>query len=88
MDVFVESSSPPSDGYHTVRLSFYYHMYGFHIGVLEVCVWRKETCVTGFWRKKGPQGMRWEQAVVSVKLRKNDRVRAFILEWQKGTELC
>ena len=32
--------------------------------------------------------MRWGHAVVNVKLRKNDRVRAFFLEWQKGTQLC
>ena len=68
---------PPADQVLYVRLSFQYNMYGFHMGTLEVCVWRKGTYIKDLWSKKGSQSMNWRHAELTIALKARDRVRAY-----------
>ena len=70
---------PPAAEDNHVRLSFWYNMYGFHIGTLEVCLLRNGKYIKNIWKKTGPQSMNWKHAEVTIVIIANDRVRAYIL---------
>ncbi|XP_055361569.1 MAM domain-containing glycosylphosphatidylinositol anchor protein 2 isoform X2 [Betta splendens] len=59
------SSNPHSPTY---CLAFYYHMYGKHIGALNVLLRQKGQTVTevSVWSLTGNQGSRWMQAKVTI----------------------
>ena len=68
---------PPADENHYVRLSFQYNMYGFHMGMLEVCILRNGKYSKDLWSKKGSQSMNWRHAELTIALKTNDRVLAY-----------
>ncbi|XP_058470669.1 MAM domain-containing glycosylphosphatidylinositol anchor protein 2 [Solea solea] len=61
-DLDNKSNSPP------YCLTFYYHMYGKHIGTLNVFLRLKGSTVTdtSVWSLSGNQGNRWRQATVNI----------------------
>ena len=58
----------------TLCLSFYYHMFGFHVGILDVFVLEdgKEEII--LWRMAGQKGRDWLFAEVVLNLHTNDKV--------------
>uniref|UniRef100_A0A8C5HTV1 MAM domain-containing glycosylphosphatidylinositol anchor protein 2-like n=1 Tax=Gouania willdenowi TaxID=441366 RepID=A0A8C5HTV1_GOUWI len=60
-----KSSSSPGPAY---CLSFFYHMYGKHIGSLNVLLRQKGTTANdaSIWSLSGNQGDRWRQAKVNI----------------------
>ncbi|KAK2170566.1 hypothetical protein LSH36_2g14112 [Paralvinella palmiformis] len=82
---FIEASSPRRYGDRAVMylpftaggtfcLSFYYHMFGFHVGVLDVFVLEdgKEEII--LWRMAGQKGRDWLFAEVVLNLHTNDKI--------------
>lgn len=57
-----------------VCIDFRYHMYGFHIGRLEVYVRRGSTNLAPAWTLAGEQGNQWKQKRLTVYVEANDQV--------------
>ena len=85
--MYIESSSPRKKGDNamigsavftptsTCKVRFFYHMYGRHIGTLNVYT---RTSTTGsmnkIWTKTGDQGDKWVKATASISVSKNFQV--------------
>uniref|UniRef100_A0A3Q3G013 MAM domain-containing protein n=1 Tax=Labrus bergylta TaxID=56723 RepID=A0A3Q3G013_9LABR len=64
-----KSSAPSVANSPTYCFAFYYHMYGKHIGALNVLLRQKGQTVTdtSVWTLIGNQGDRWRQAKVNIR---------------------
>lgn len=85
--MYIEASSPRKKGDNamigsavftptsTCKVRFFYHMYGRHIGTLNVYT---RTSTTGsmnkIWTKTGDQGDKWVKATASISVSKNFQV--------------
>ena len=85
--MYIEASSPRKKGDNamlgsavftstsTCQVRFFYHMYGRHIGTLNVYT---RTSTTGpmkkIWTKTGDQGNSWVKAAVSISVSQNFQV--------------
>lgn len=85
--MYIEASSPRKKGDNamigsavftptsTCKVRFFYHMYGRHIGTLNVYT---RTNITGpmnkIWTKTGNQGDKWVKATASISVSKNFQV--------------
>ena len=90
--MYIESSSPRKKGDNamigsavfkptsTCQLRFFYHMFGSHIGTLNVYT---RTSTTGsmskIWTKAGDQGDNWVKATVSISVSQNFQVSKCVL---------
>jgi hypothetical protein len=54
---------PPLGQSGDMCLKFAYHMWGFHMGSLEVIIIRNQQNV-GIWSSRGNQGNTWREAIV------------------------
>ena len=87
--MYIEASSPRKKGDNamlgtavfksksTCQLRFFYHMYGTHIGTLNVYT---RTSTSGplnkIWTKTGNQGDKWVKATASISVSQNFQVRS------------
>lgn len=90
--MYIESSSPRKKGDNamigsavfkptsTCQLRFFYHMFGRHIGTLNVYT---RTSTTGsmskIWTKSADQGDNWVKATVSISVSQNFQVSKCVL---------
>ena len=65
---------PPLLETRSVCLAFYYHMWGFHMGTLQVVIRRKGGRLTN-WTLSGDQGNIWLENRLPLTLRTDDEVR-------------
>ena len=62
-----------------VCVDFRYHMYGFHIGRLEVYIRRGSSNLSPTWTLAGEQGTQWKQKRLTMYIEANDRVKEHLL---------
>ena len=77
--MYVESSVPRSKGHKAWLLSkeypaspdgrclqFYYHMYGYHIGKLNILTYENGSRSAPVWTLEGNQGNQWKPSRVTL----------------------
>lgn len=87
--MYIEASSPRKRGDNamlgsvvfkpttTCKLRFFYHMYGSHIGTLNVYTRSSTTGpLNKIWTKTGNQGDKWLKATASISVSQNFQVSA------------
>ena len=90
--MYIEASNPRSKGHRAWLqsdvyeptlgrcLSFWYHMYGVHIGELNVLIVQNGTSRSApIWQLKGNQGNIWKPSRVTIKSSIKHKVRDYHL---------
>lgn len=87
--MYIEASSPRSKGHKAWLksgtyeptlgqcLSFWYHMYGQHVGELNVLLLQNGSRSAPIWQLKGQQGNIWKPSKVTIKSPVKHNVSSF-----------